>query len=165
MNNLYDDMLKQSLKTPSFRDSLFFCSNMAPCTIIYKNITFPSSENLYQSFKTSDINHAILFSKMTPVESKKAGKKIEEHFELPCGFKANRLKIMQKVLKLKFEQNKDLRDLLIISNDIELVERNNWNDTFWGFSKGNGENHLGRLLMEERQYYLNLLKEPINLSI
>ncbi len=36
------------------------------------------------------------------------------------------------------------------SDEGEIVERNTWNDTFWGVCKGKGENHLGILLMEIR---------------
>jgi predicted NAD-dependent protein-ADP-ribosyltransferase YbiA (DUF1768 family) len=35
-----------------------------------------------------------------------------------------------------------------------LIEENTWGDTFWGICKGQGENHLGRLLMQIRDELL-----------
>jgi len=31
-----------------------------------------------------------------------------------------------------------------------LVEGNSWNDVWWGVCEGEGENHLGRILMDIR---------------
>jgi predicted NAD-dependent protein-ADP-ribosyltransferase YbiA (DUF1768 family) len=33
---------------------------------------------------------------------------------------------------------------------MELVEYNYWGDLYWGVCRGEGENHLGRILMEIR---------------
>lgn len=35
----------------------------------------------------------------------------------------------------------------------DIVEHNTWNDTFWGVCNGTGENHLGEILMDLRDYY------------
>ena len=45
----------------------------------------------------------------------------------------------------------NLSELLIGTEDVELVESNNWNDTFWGVCNGKGKNHLGKILMEVRE--------------
>ena len=36
------------------------------------------------------------------------------------------------------------------TEDAELVEDNWWGDKFWGVCNGEGENHLGKLLMKIR---------------
>ena len=56
---------------------------------------------------------------------------------------------MKKVLVAKFNQNPDLAFLLKEIDDSELVERNCWNDRFWGVDEnGIGKNWLGTLLKE-----------------
>ena len=62
-----------------------------------------------------------------------------------------RLSMMYIVVSEKFQQNKDLAEKLIATGDNELVEHNWWNDKYWGKHFGEGENHLGRTLMEVRE--------------
>ena len=42
-------------------------------------------------------------------------------------------------------------DKLLDTGDTELIEGNNWHDTFWGVCKGKGQNNLGKILMEVRK--------------
>ena len=59
---------------------------------------------------------------------------------------------MEGIVRAKFTQNAGLAEQLIATGDRELVEGNNWHDTFWGADgkTGEGENHLGRILMKIR---------------
>ena len=41
-----------------------------------------------------------------------------------------------------------------MANDNELIEGNDWHDTFWGVCNGIGKNWLGKILEEERDKYL-----------
>ena len=36
------------------------------------------------------------------------------------------------------------------TDDVELIEGNEWSDTFWGVCRGQGENWLGKILMKTR---------------
>ena len=64
-------------------------------------------------------------------------------------------KLSNKANQSKFRGDIDLRSLLVATGDRELIEGNTWGDTFWGVDKntGQGENHLGRILMELRDHY------------
>lgn len=57
---------------------------------------------------------------------------------------------MRQLVTDKFTRSNELRRRLLATEDAELVEGNAWNDTFWGVCRGNGQNHLGRILMEVR---------------
>jgi hypothetical protein len=58
---------------------------------------------------------------------------------------------MFELLHLKFTNDR-LRDMLLATGNAELIEGNNWRDTFWGQCPiGTGANHLGRLLMQVRK--------------
>lgn len=56
---------------------------------------------------------------------------------------------MTYVLRCKFTQNPELASKLM-ALDGDIVEYNEWYDTFWGVCNGVGENHLGKCLMEIR---------------
>ena len=62
-----------------------------------------------------------------------------------------KIDVMRDVLKSKFSLNSELREKLIATGDVELIEGNHWNDRFWGVCRGKGQNHLGKLLMELRK--------------
>jgi predicted NAD-dependent protein-ADP-ribosyltransferase YbiA (DUF1768 family) len=48
-------------------------------------------------------------------------------------------------------KNEELAQLLIDTDDHELIEGNWWHDYFWGVCNGKGENHLGKILMDVRE--------------
>ena len=64
-----------------------------------------------------------------------------------------RVDIMRNIVNAKFTQNPDLMNKLLETNDAELLEGNWWKDTFWGICNGEGENNLGKILMEIRDKY------------
>ena len=43
-------------------------------------------------------------------------------------------------------------EMLLATDDMEIIEGNVWGDTFWGVCDGKGENNLGKVLMEVRQH-------------
>ena len=61
---------------------------------------------------------------------------------------------MLSVLRAKFA-NPELKEKLIATGDVELVEGNHWNDTYWGVCNGIGKNMLGKLLMQVREEIKN----------
>jgi predicted NAD-dependent protein-ADP-ribosyltransferase YbiA (DUF1768 family) len=60
---------------------------------------------------------------------------------------------MKDVLLSKF-LDRELMLKLIDTGSIELIEDNSWGDTYWGaVNYCEGENHLGILLLEIRDFY------------
>lgn len=60
--------------------------------------------------------------------------------------------IMFEIVLAKFTQNKELRKLLLRTKNKEIEEVSP-RDTYWGTGKdGNGENKLGKILMEVRDF-------------
>jgi predicted NAD-dependent protein-ADP-ribosyltransferase YbiA (DUF1768 family) len=60
-----------------------------------------------------------------------------------------KLEFMNWGVREKFK-NEELRELLISTGDMTLIEGNAWKDFFWGVCNGKGENHLGKILMKVR---------------
>jgi hypothetical protein len=69
---------------------------------------------------------------------------------------------MRGFLIQKFS-DKVLMVKLLATGEEELVAGNWWKDKFWGVCDGEGQNHLGLLLMELRQYYRDMLGQ-VNLN-
>jgi predicted NAD-dependent protein-ADP-ribosyltransferase YbiA (DUF1768 family) len=62
------------------------------------------------------------------------------------------MSVMKRGLHAKFTQNPALMDSLLSTGEREIIENSPY-DSFWGCgSKGNGQNHLGKLLMRLRSH-------------
>lgn len=132
----------------SFSGYCRFLSNFFECNITDAGLTFPSAEHLYQAWKSKNIHHAkAIQNAPTPGAAKRIGRSITIRED----WEDIKLTVMYRVVTLKFSQNAHLRDLLLATDDMLLIEGNNWGDKFWGTVNREGENHLGRILMEVRQ--------------
>ena len=48
-----------------------------------------------------------------------------------------------------------------MNSNEELIEKNWWNDTYWGECQGRGFNFLGKYLMEIRDFGLEKFEETL----
>lgn len=131
----------------SFRGEKFYLSNMYPCTVRInvngKIYTMKSSESAFQALKSPE--HIDEYVPLNGFEAKKLSK---SHTRRSDWFKVS-IDVMCYVLRCKFTQNPDLAKKLVALEG-EIVEYNEWYDTFWGVCNGVGENHLGKCLMKIR---------------
>jgi N-glycosidase YbiA len=124
-----------------------FLSNFYPSPITVSGIVYPTVEHAFQAAKTTDPvlrRHIAMLS--TPGEAKRAGRRLE----LREGWDGLRIDAMRWLLAMKFAPGSTLASWLIATDPAELIEGNDWGDTFWGMVGERGENHLGRLLMQHR---------------
>lgn len=131
-----------------------FLSNMYPCSVVYNGITYKCSEAAFQAAKCARAEDAAKFPPLNGYEAKKLSRFCprDPHWE------EKSINVMREILKSKFGANMELKTMLVETGDAELIEGNSWGDTFWGVCKGNGENHLGKLLMEIREEFAKELK-------
>ena len=128
-----------------FQGMYRWLSNFWPVYIEYEGRGFPSVEHAYQAAKLKpEAREPFQSVHMKAGEAKRLGRGKE-----PADWKERNLGIMLDLLRLKFQDAK-LRKSLLDTKDIELIEGNNWNDTFWGVCRGVGQNNLGKLLMQVR---------------
>lgn len=115
--------------------------------ICMSGIWYYSSEAAYQGQKTSNKVSQEKISLLTPSDSKKLGQALKTRED----WDQVKIYIMTMAVLKKFEANSRLAFKLKETGNTLLVETNTWNDTFWGQdTKGNGLNHLGKILMEVR---------------
>ena len=136
-----------------FQGQYRFLSNfwMLPEPIEFEGLEYPSVEHAYQASKTKDKKERKYISKIKkPGQTKRHAKK----FKLTKTWEKNKVKLMKKLVLKKF-QIPELKERLLNTGDMTLIEGNNWNDTFWGVCAGKGYNHLGKILMEVRSELRN----------
>jgi ribA/ribD-fused uncharacterized protein len=120
--------------------------------LIYQGLVFWYVENFYQAMKTTDREiRARIAALPSPYEAKKAGRGLR----LRPDWDDIKLRVMEYALKHKFQPGTSWQRMLMATGDQELIEWNDWGDTYWGkdIRTGKGENHLGRLLMKLRVEY------------
>ena len=135
----------------SFRGEYRFLSNFWHARATYRGIEYPTSEHAYQAAKSRRPDIRLAVSKIeTPGRAKRYG----EEIELQNNWETLKIPIMKNILFSKF-LDPEMMDKLLSTGDAELVEGNDWEDCFWGVCNGVGENWLGRLLMEVRDWCYN----------
>lgn len=134
-------------KITSFHGEFRWLSNFWPALVELDGMEFPSVEHAYQAAKTNDIETRERFQSMMlkSGEAKRMGRRVN----IRADWEQVKLSVMLELLRGKFKCA-DLRAKLLSTGNAELVEGNNWNDTFWGVCNGRGQNHLGKLLMQVR---------------
>lgn len=127
-----------------------FLSNFYDCKLIVDGISYPTLEHYYQAMKATDLeDHDYVALAPTPGLAKHRGKRIK----IRDDWDKVKLAKMRIGLRAKFDQNTDLKEMLLETGHADLVEDNAWHDTFWGVCNGKGFNHLGEMLMELRDSY------------
>jgi exodeoxyribonuclease-5 len=109
---------------------------------------YVSVEHFYQAKKSNDPAIWEMFStknNLTANEAKKQGQYIEKRDD----WETVKYYVMYEGLKQKYNNNPELKELLISTGDKQLIEYCWWNDQIWGmYSKTDtGCNALGKLLM------------------
>lgn len=130
-----------------FRGPYRFLSNFWPVSVEVGGIAYPSAENAYQAAKFPiGPQFTPYFVSCTPGDAKRFARKAL----IGASWHARRVAVMSTIVSKKFAFGTDLAQMLIDTGDAELVETNSWGDTFWGVCDGEGENYLGRILMQVR---------------
>ena len=112
-----------------FKGKHRFLSNFYPSSFKINEIEYKTVEHWFQSQKTNNLNEQnSIRNAKTPATAKALGKKCQ----LRDDWEQIKLIIMEKGVRAKFNQNPDLKQLLIDTGDQVLEERNRWKDTFWG---------------------------------
>lgn len=128
-----------------FQGQYRFLSNFVPASVMLDGVKYATVEHAFQAAKTLDLKERELFQNINPAEAKKRGKqvKIREDWEQV------KISVMRDLLVQKFSKP-TYQSKLLATKGQQLIEGNYWGDVFWGVCRGEGQNHLGKLLMEIR---------------
>ena len=129
-----------------FRGQYSFLSNF------YVTKDGKSVEHYYRAAKATNIKDYIqIINSHTPADAKKLGRTIKVRDD----WDQIKLIVMEQLLIKKFS-DQILAEKLIATLDYELVEENNWGDTYWGVCNGIGYNNLGKILMKIRDNFFDV---------
>lgn len=134
----------------NFTGDYAFLSNFYPVSVKLMDsypYSFCSVEHAYQAAKTYDWAERDHFRKidLTAGQAKKLGRQVTMRND----WEKVKLIVMGHLIWQKFDQP-DLRDKLLSTGYVDLIEENWWGDKFWGVCDGEGLNHLGKLIMKKR---------------
>ena len=129
-----------------FINANFFLSNFYESPIEYEGIKYATVEHAYQATKTNNIDWKQQIQECsTPGKAKRMGKICP----MRPDWEDMKVGVMRNLLVVKF-QDPILKEKLIATGSVELIEGNNWGDRIWGQVKNHdgvyeGLNLLGKL--------------------
>lgn len=140
-----------------FKGEWSFLSNFYPCEIQYDGLTYKSVEHFYVAMKCNNDqifngkHYTVLdFREMISlIPNPGLVKKIGQKIIIRSDWDKKKLDFMNWAVREKFKDI-NLLELLLSTGNMDIIETNNWGDTFWGVCNGSGKNHLGKILMKVR---------------
>ena len=128
-------------------------SNLVRRPVEFEGEVFATSEHAYQAGKARkpEVRDWVL-SAPSPALVAMAAHGLY-YWDIAPGWSQKKFDRMRGVLRAKFTQHDDLRELLLSTGDARLVESatvDNEINRLWGEVNGEGRNMLGQLLMELR---------------
>jgi ribA/ribD-fused uncharacterized protein len=128
-------------------------SNLYRRPVEFEGEVFLTSEHAYQAGKARKPEvRAWVLSAPSPALVAMAAHGLY-YWDIAPGWSRTKFDRMRSVLRAKFTQHDDLRQLLLSTGDARLVESatvDNEVNRLWGEVNGEGRNMLGELLMELR---------------
>ena len=124
----------------SFQGEFWFLSNF------YIESDGTHVEGEYQAAKCRLAKDRRRFVGRTPGEAKILGMRVL----LRDDWEYMKLSVMRDLVTRKFGDHPILRHALRETGERALIEGNHWGDRYWGVCAGQGENHLGKILMAVR---------------
>jgi ribA/ribD-fused uncharacterized protein len=145
-----------------FQGRWHFLSNFYPCIIEHKGIKYPSVEHYYVAMKVTEIQmfdgihytagdfRELIAKVKLPSDVKKIGQRVK----IRKDWDEKKLQFMEWGVREKFKDPK-IAELMLLTGNDDIIEGNYWHDNFWGSCicqkcGNNGENHLGKILMNIR---------------
>lgn len=134
------------------RGDFAFLSNFYPCRIKYEGAVYGSAEAAFQAAKCEREADRTRFTGLTAKQARQTGRNVP----LRADWEQCKLGVLRDIIAIKFRDNPDLGEALLETGTAEIVEGNTWHDNYWGncecaaCKSVEGQNHLGRLLMECR---------------
>lgn len=129
-------------------------SNLYRREVMFEGETFATSEHAYQAGKARKIAvRKWLMEAPSPALLAMAAHGLY-YWDVAPGWSTTKFDRMRRVIRAKFTQHADLRELLLSTGDARLVEAatvDNEVNRLWGEVNGIGKNMLGIMLMELRE--------------
>jgi ribA/ribD-fused uncharacterized protein len=108
-------------------------------------------EHHYLAAKTTNVHdYRAIITAGSPANAKKISKTLPVRYD----WDEVKLTVMEHLIREKFGMSLWLERKLRETEGALIVEGNTWGDKFWGVCDGEGENHLGKIIMRVRDEWL-----------
>lgn len=134
----------------SYLTQIFPLENFSAFGFIMDGVYFKTGEHAFQYLKYEDAKiRSEIVNCNDPYKARELGGKYKGE-RIP-NWSEVKYDYLEKVFRLKLEQNKTVKDALLATKDYLICEYCVDEDTEWGLDKdGNGENRLGKAWMKVR---------------
>ena len=140
----------------SFDGKQKYLSNFAGSPFTWRGREWKTVEHAFQAAKClTDVESEMIRGCLTPREAKRMGRSVE----LLPDWEEVKEDVMLDLVRLKFRQNQELAEKLMLTGAAKLVEGNRWHDNTWGkcycrrCAGKKGQNLLGKALMQVRREF------------
>lgn len=150
MLRLFDNKKEIKNDINTYLIKIFPLENFSAFGLIMDGIYFKTGEHAFQylKFKDKKICEEIINCN-SPYEARALGSKYRD--KRISNWSTVKYEYLEKVFKLKLEQNQMVKDALLATKDYLICEYCIDEDTEWGLDKnGDGENRLGKAWMKIR---------------
>lgn len=111
-------------------------------------VIYKTAEHAYQALRVVPEARSAIMTATSPMDAWRRGQKCKEQGALMLDI--DKLSLMEKIFRAKLTQHKDVRDVLKITHNRELLKVYD-TDYFWGTgTDGTGDNQMGKLWMKLR---------------
>ena len=139
------------------KNSTLSCFHPTPVT--YRNVEYPTREHAYQSAKAIDAKNWEALIEINKAKTPGRAKQIGNDINPSKRWGRIKADVMESIEMEFYKQHKDMREQLLATDELELVEGSE--DSFWGGganldsdtikeSKSTGQNMLGKKIMKVR---------------
>ena len=153
MIKLFDNEMNEiKFNITDYQLNLLPLDNFSAFGLVMNNKYFQTSEHAFQYLKFVDTNKELaeqIKNAYSPNDARKLAHENKRY--KPDNWKEIKCKNMEKVLRLKVEQNIVVMKKLLATNNYVIAEYCTDEDTEWGLDNNNcGENNLGKIWMKIR---------------
>ena len=154
MIKLFDcNMNEVVIKRERYQWDILPLDNFSAFGLVMNGKYFQTSEHAFQYLKFSDTNKEIankIKESFSPNDARNIAHE-NKNYRL-ANWSDVKYQNMEKVLRLKVEQNPYVREVLLNTKDYIIVENCIDEDTDWGLDNNNqGDNNLGKIWMKIRE--------------
>jgi ribA/ribD-fused uncharacterized protein len=142
----FDGVVHDAKNIAGFVAEYRWLSNYFPCRVEWKGRLYGSAEAAYHSGKYPAADRDV-FTRLDPDAARKLSRAKSYDTE---AWEARKVPTMREVVWAKFSQNPELANKLLATRDRYLEETNWWGDKIWGVYQGEGQNLLGKIIMDAR---------------
>ncbi|OMJ88990.1 hypothetical protein SteCoe_8904 [Stentor coeruleus] len=131
------------------KEEHIFLNNFAFSPFVIDNLEYKTVEHFYQANKFKDSQFEDVRIAETPDEAKRLAHSFgvnEEEWD------KRKDEVMMRALKAKFDQHLELKEQLLNTGNLKLVE-DSQRDLYWGGAMEGSKNRLGEMLEELRSNY------------